>query len=173
MACRILVAALVAGCVQANPQKCVGMPQMALIEKMAPDCIETCLNLCGPMNGIVEKYMKTLSQDLVKPLICASASEFDCLFDNMDVCGTLQEKAKAAGIMLLGSGAELLSECKNEGLPIDTDDESKSGDDASKSSDADGGDKHRDLPVTSAALGGVAQGGALGLAFVVSELLRL
>lgn len=142
------------------------MPQMALIEKMAPDCIETCLNLCGPMNGIVEKYMKTLSQDLVKPLICASASEFDCLFDNMDVCGTLQVNAKAAGIALPGNGAELISECKKEGLPIDTDD-------GSNSSDADGGDKHRDLPVTSAALGGVAQGGALGLAFVVSELLRL
>mmetsp|Transcript_117461 Transcript_117461/g.328837 ORF Transcript_117461/g.328837 Transcript_117461/m.328837 type:complete len:167 (+) Transcript_117461:80-580(+) len=166
MACRILVAALVAGCVQANAQKCVGMPQMALIEQMAPDCIARCSNLCGPMNRIVEKYMQTLSQDSVKPLICASASEFDCLFDNMDVCGTLQDKAQAVGIALPGDGAQLISECKKEGFPIDTDD-------GSNSSDADSGDKHRDLPVTSAALGGVAQGGALGLAFVVSELLRL
>jgi len=145
MASRILVAAFVAGCAQASAEQCVGMPQMELIAETAPACIATCSNLCEPLNGIIEKYMETFSQDSHVPLICASASEFVCLFANKDVCETLQDKVEAIGIMLPRSSAELISGCKESGFPIDTDAEPKSSDAGSKSSDADGGDKHRDL----------------------------
>lgn len=105
---------------------CVGMPNTALVEAIAPACLAACSSLCEPMDRLVGEYGKNPDKDALKPMICASASSFDCLFSHTDVCGVLREKAAAFGMELPADGEELRSECKKLGLPIDTYDGSNS-----------------------------------------------
>eukprot|EP00429_Kryptoperidinium_foliaceum_P087358 CAMPEP_0176187970 /NCGR_PEP_ID=MMETSP0121_2-20121125/2673_1 /TAXON_ID=160619 /ORGANISM="Kryptoperidinium foliaceum, Strain CCMP 1326" /LENGTH=267 /DNA_ID=CAMNT_0017526529 /DNA_START=92 /DNA_END=892 /DNA_ORIENTATION=+ len=142
---------------------CAGFENVGVVVEMAPACFEACSILCSPMNDLVRKYLETWDEASLKPLVCASASKFECLFTNVAACGILREKAAAAKIELPASSDAMQAECEKLGFPTDTDDSTNSsGDDDSSA------DHNKDvMPPTSAALGVARLGAARWAALVV------
>lgn len=89
---------------------CPGLQNIGVVRGFAENCLATCPELCAPMDGIVGRYFQTSSIESVKPLICANASSFDCLFNHTEVCGIMQETAGTFGIQIPASGPQLRSE---------------------------------------------------------------
>ena len=81
------------------------------IKGMAPGCLESCQQMCGPLGQAINAFMRS-RQAGAKKVVCANTGSFACAYDHWGSCATLVHKAAGMGFNLPHSKGALYSECR-------------------------------------------------------------
>ena len=126
MAARLFARVLVSVVVLAAADVCPGEGDLlSVVTSIAPECFGRCLQLCGPLEGLITSYMASSDVNAVKAQVCAQKQAFSCLFEGgMATCAPVMAAGTSFGLDLPTDMADLQSQCaafkgQGEGVPED------------------------------------------------------
>merc|ERR1719350_368079 len=95
---------------------------VGMLSRRAPGCLTPCApDVCPAVASAIGAYMKRRKLGDVKEAVCADQQPFRCLLkpENAAACKPIFDKAKAFGLPLPGSTAELQAQCGAGAMSIE------------------------------------------------------
>jgi len=86
---------------------------LAMVVSMAPECLDACEEVCGPLADAIDVFSSGGGEDGIKALVCQNQAEFGCLVSpaNLPKCSDVLSQAAGMGFNVPRTAAALRASC--------------------------------------------------------------